>query len=275
MTRAWIAALAVFAAAQSQGAEPADVWSHIDASRVCPVAALWRIGVGTERPPVESLESVVWTSVDGRDAWRSTHTPLKRPEQVRSSAVPGFDFFDLDQRTLAPLQSEHRGQRGDGSVVVTRFDYRKSASSVQRLNADGTVAETIPLEASHKIIADGPGGAVMDQAIAWTDGLHLRGYRLDRWRGREKERVRQVDFTVTGRGSVEIRGRRYETFVVSEDPADASYRVISQITVEPPHRSVHVRYFPAGAKDPARVFVSEVVTLMHEPACPQVSSPRS
>lgn len=269
MARAWIAVIAISGASASDGAQRADAWSHIDASRVCPVAALWRIGVGSERPPMESLETVVWTSVDGRDAWRITHTPLKSPEQARNGAAPGFDFFDLDQRTLAPLQSEHRGQRGDGSVVVTRFDYRKPESGVQRLNADGTVAETIPLEAPLRFIADGPGGAVIDQAIAWADGLRMRGYRLDRWRGREKERVRQVDFTVTGRSSVEIDGRRYETFVVSEEPADASYRVISQVTVEPPHRSVHVRYYPAGAKDPARVFVSEVVTLMQGLSCPR------
>lgn len=262
-------AVAAVVAGTAHAAEPADAWSRIDASRVCAVAALWRLGIGTERAPAEAIETVVPMNVDGRAVWRITHTPLKTPENVRGGAAAGFDFFDLDRATLAPVQSEHRGQRPGGSVVVTWFDYRDSTRGVQRLDADGTVAETTRLNAEHRLIADGPGGAVIDQAIEWADGLRLRGYRLDRWRGREQERLRQVDFTVTGRSSVAIGGRRFETFVVSEDPADASYRVISQVTVERPHRSVHVRYYPAGAQDPVRVFVSEVAALMQDRSCQQ------
>ncbi len=109
--------------------------------------------------------------------------------------------------------------------------------------------------------------AVLDQAIAWSDGLKLRGYMIDRWRGRENQRLREIEITVTGRGSVEIGGRRVETFVVTQRPIDGGFHWLRQITVERPHRDVHSRYYPAGLKEGARPFVSEVSALLQDASC--------
>lgn len=262
-------AAAAFLALLAHGAqadERLDVWSRVDTARVCPIAAVWRLGVEAGRARYEAIETVAPLEVDGRTVWRITHTMLRWPEDLRSGSVPGFDFFDLERATLRPLQSEHRAPHpADSAAKVTRFDYR--AATVLRLNPDGSPAESIELEPGQRLLADGPGNAVMDQAIAWSDGLRLRSVMLDRWRGQGAQRVRPVEITVTGRGSVEIRGRRIETYVVTERPEDGSFHVVSQITVERPHHRVHVQYYAAGLKNGARAFVSEVAALLQDASC--------
>jgi len=247
-------------------AAPADVWSAIDAKRVCPTASVWRLGVGPGRTPFDVIETVVPLEVDGRPVWRITHTQLRGPEDLRKGTTPGFDFFDVDRATLAPQQSEHHtAGRADAPAKATRFEYLPG--SVRRLNDDGSVAETIALEVGQRLIADGPGAAIINQGVKWSDGLKLRGYMMDRWRGTERERVREVELSVTGRSAVEIDGRRVETFVVVEEPVDGAYKLTSQITVARPHLHVHVQYVANAKRPDARAFVSEVTSIMASGSC--------
>lgn len=263
MAAASIVLLAPFVRA----AEPVDVWSVVDASRVCPIATVWRLGTGPGRSPGEMIETVAPLDVDGRTVWRIMHTMLRSSEDVRNGMTPGFDVLDVERATLAPLQGEHR-TRGSASTAVniTRFDYRTTPGTVLRLNGDGSTAERIALQPNQRVLAE-PGVAVLDQAIAWSDGLKLRGYMIDRWHGRENQRLREIAITVTGRGSVEIGGRRVETFVVTQRPVDGGFHWVRQITVERPHRDVHSQYYSAGLKEGARPFISEVSALLQDASC--------
>jgi hypothetical protein len=260
------AAIMLLLAQPALAAEPSDVWSTIDTKRVCPTALVWRLGIGPGRTPFDVVETVVPLEVNGRPVWRITHTQLRGPEDLRNGTTPGFDFFDLDRATLAPLQSEHRtAGRADAPARTTRFEYLPD--SVRRLNKDGTVAETIALAAGQRLIADGPGAGVINQAVNWSDGLKLRAYMLDRWRGTERERLREVELSVIGRSAVEIGGRRVETFVVVEEPVDRSYKLTSQVTVARPHLPVRVEYVANAKRPDARAFVSEVTSIMSGGSC--------
>lgn len=263
-----VAGIALLLSVATHAADAVDLWSRADANRVCPVATVWRIGVGSRRGMGEAIETVVPLEVDGRAVWRITHTLLKTPEDVRNGRVVGFDFMDVERATLAPVQSEHRAQgSASAAVTVTRFDYRATPELALRLNADGSPAERIAVPAGRRLYADGPGDPIYDQAIAWSDGLRLRGYMVDRFRGRENERLREMEIVVTGRSSIELGGRRVETFVVSQGPVDGSFRSISHITVARPHQRVHVEYYASGLKEGARPFVSEAAALMQDVSC--------
>ena len=48
---------------------------------------------------------------------------------------------------------------------------------------------------------------------------------------------------------------------------DGSFRSVSQVTVARPHRRVHVQFFPAGLREGAPPFVSEVSALMQDASC--------
>jgi hypothetical protein len=252
---------------QAHAAEPADIWSRLDPSKVCPLASVWHMRVGTAGPPIEIIETIVPLQVDDRAVWRITRAPLRAPEAIRVGGGPDYDFVDLDRSTLTPLQSEHRGQGRAGPGAVTYYKFGTEA--VQRLNTDASVAERVVLQAGQRpiVIADGPGAAAIYQAVRWSDDLQLRGYMVDRWHGRENQRLRPIDVSVTGRSSVEIDGRRLETYVVAERPLDGSYRMISQVTIERPHRAVRVEYYHSSNKDPQRPSVSQVATLMQDASC--------
>lgn len=267
----WLAGSVLLAAgfvSSAAAKQPNDAWTRIDPTRVCPVTSVWRLGVGGPRPAAEMIETVVPMEIGGRGVWRVMHTMLRGSEDLRAGTTPGSDVFDLERATLAPLQSEHR-LRGpaDATVSVVRFEYSTTAGVVLRLNADGSTAERIPLDAPTRVLADGPGAAVLDQAIDWADGLTLRAHALDRFRGRENERLRAIEIAVTGRSAVQIGARRVETFVVSERALDGSFRSVSQVTVARPHRRVHVQFFPAGLREGAPPFVSEVSALMQDASC--------
>jgi hypothetical protein len=264
-----IALVSSLAMGLAYAAEPADIWSRTDPGSACPIVSLWHMRVGTSRPPIEIIETAVPLQVDGRAVWRITRSPLRTPEGIRNGGGPDYDFVDLDRVTLAPLQSEHRGPGRAGPGAVTRFSFGSGADGVQRLNGDGSVAEKIALAAEQRpiITLDGPGAAIVYQAIPWADGLRLRGYMVDRWHGRDNQRLRPIELTVTGRSSVEIDGRRIETYVVTERPVDASYRATSYVTVARPHRAVRIEYRHASDKDQSRPSVSQVVTSMFDASC--------
>jgi hypothetical protein len=150
---------------------------------------------------------------------------------------------------------------------VIRCDYASSAGVVLRLNDDGTTAERIALDSSQRLLADGPGAAVIDQAIALSDGLKLRAYVVDRFRGRDSARLREIEIAVTGRGEVRIGGQRVPTFVVTERAVDNSFHAINQVTVARPHRRVHMQFYASGLREGARPFVSEVTSLMQDASC--------
>ncbi len=262
------AASIVLLAPLAYGAEPLDVWSRVDPSRVCPITTVFRMGIGPGRVPAEMIETVVPLEVEGRAVWRIMHTMARGAEDFRKGMTPGADVLDVERATLAPLEGEHRGTGSATTAVsITRFDYRSAPGTVLRLNGDGSTAERIPFQPAQRVLPEGPGIAVLDQAIAWSDGLKLRGYMIDRWRGREKERLREIEMTVTGRGAVEIGGLRVDTFVVTERPVDGAYHWVRQITVERPHRHVHSVYYSAGLKEGARPFISEATALLQETSC--------
>ncbi len=266
-----VLAVLLLIAFPGQAAETLDLWSAVDTNRVCAVTTVWRLGTTRAAGPFDMIETVTPLDVEGRAVWRVMHTMLRGIDDFRRGSAPGSDVFDIDRATLAPLQSEHRSGGGTTPLNVTRFEFPRNATelppAVRRLDGDGSIAERIALEPGQRVLVSGPGDAILDQAIGWSDGLKLRAYTLDRWRGRERERLREIEVAVTGRSAVEVGGRRVETFVVDERPLDGSYHVTSMITVERPHRRVQSQYYAAGRKDGARPFVSEAVVLMQDASC--------
>jgi hypothetical protein len=244
-------------------AEPRDVWSVIDPQRVCAMASVWQIHVPSMPAPSEMVETVAPLTVNGREVWRAMHTPLRGAEDMRAGVSPGSDFYDIDRTTLEPLQSEHRGGGTNGvRPTVTRFDYARDSSNALRLGSDGTTLETIGLM-GRRPFPEGPGAAALLPAIAWRDGLRLRAQIVDRWRGRDGERLRAVDFVVSGREESEVGGRRVPVYVVTESAVDGSYRTVSHITIARPHMVVRVEHTRRGG----RPVVSNAVATMHDPAC--------
>lgn len=262
------AAASTLLAHHSLAADPPEVWSQVDPDRVCAVASVWHLGVGPGRSPNEMIETTAAVEVEGRPVWRVMHTMLRGAEDLRGGFTPGSDVYDLERATLAVLQSEHR-VKGSAQKpgMVTRFDYRIAGNAVHKLSVDGSIVERVALQPGQRVFADGPGTAVLDQAIRWSDGLKLRAHVIDRWRGRMDERLRDIEIAVTGRSSADVAGRRLETFVVEERPLDGSFQMISQITVRAPHRRVRVEYYAGGRREGASPFVSQVVSLMQDAGC--------
>src|SRR5688500_13873858 len=60
-----VVAACVLRPAEARAAEPSDVWSSVDPSRVCAVASVWHLGVGAGRVPNEMIETAVPMEVDG------------------------------------------------------------------------------------------------------------------------------------------------------------------------------------------------------------------
>jgi len=243
-------------------AAPPDVWSAMNPERTCAVSAVWHIGTGTSSTPHAMVESVSPLEVGGRSVWRAMHTLLRGAEEARQGLIPGFDFYDLDRATLAPVQSEHRGSASQGApAAVTRFAYESDSGSVHRLSPDGTPIESIPLN-GRRPFPEGPGSAAVYQAIDWRDGQRLRAHVLDRWRGRASARLRAVDLEVTGRGAVRVGGRRIPAYIVTETALDGSYQAVNSVTIDRPHIVLRTEY----SRGPRRT-VSEVTAFTRDPAC--------
>ena len=186
--------------------------------------------------------------------------------------TPGFDFSDADRATLAPQQSEHHiAGRADAPEGRDCFEY--PLGSV----ADGTMTASRPRplrsRVGQRLIADGPGAATtgVNQGVKWSDGLKLRGYMMDRWRGTSANAAGGRAQCHRAR-AVEIDGRRVETFVVVEEPVDGAYKLTSQITVARPH--LHGTAYVANAKrTDVRAFVSEVTSTMASGSCRSPAEP--
>lgn len=207
-------------------------------------------------------EAVSTFSVDGRPVWRILHLLPEPPDLADSSANRERDSYDLDTRTLYPIESEHRSV-GSRAQPVNRFVYEIESDRVRRLDDRGEEAESIDL-AGRIPLPEGPGSAAVYQAIGWRDGLRLDAYVVDRWRGAGDERVHRVEIGVIGRGAVTVQGRSMATFVVSVEPDNDTYRILHHVTVERPHVIVRTEY-SAGTR---AAFISEVAALTRDPVCP-------
>lgn len=244
-------------------ADPVDVWTLIDPKRVCFVSATWRIGIGAATT-FDTIETVSAIEAGGVPVWRITHHMQRTVENRRADAIPALDVYDLDRRTLHPIQSELRRASENGAPQpVTRFAYDIAAGTARRLDQAGAELEATPLMGRIPL-PEGPGSAAIYQAISWRDGLRFRAHTVNRYRGSGAERLTAVDFTVIGRKAVTIGGRAMETYVVSEIPSDGSSRVTTNyVTVTRPHRLVRVES-ASGARPP---FISEAVALAQDRGC--------
>lgn len=240
---------------------PPDVWEEIDPSCVCSASLTWRTGIESGSP--EGLEErVARIVVGGRPVWRVMHVPPGSDAHVATSLSTGeFDVYDLDTATLRPLESERRAIE-DGQPQVTHFVYDLDSNRVRKLNHRGETVERIDLD-GRAPLPEGPGSAAIYQAIRWRDGLHVRAFVVDRWRGTGAERLHGVEIRVIGRDAVRLQQRSVPTFVVSVQPDTRAYRIVHHVTVERPHYIVRTEY----TVGPEPAFISEVVAIAPGPDC--------
>jgi dipeptidyl aminopeptidase/acylaminoacyl peptidase len=137
----------------------------------------------------------------GRKCWRVT-------ERVETPMGTSVDAFDVDRRTLEPVQREASGM---GSMKLM---YTHDAVKGE-MGAQGRMMEVdVPLEAP--VLGDGPG------LIAVLAGLPLEvGYETT-YRVFEPmaQKVRPMKLAVTGKEKTEVEGGSYETYVVEITPLD-------------------------------------------------------
>lgn len=243
-----------------RSSKPVDVWSEVNPAWVCSATTFWRIGTQT-RSPRDMTETVSNLSVDGRLVWRISHLLPEPPDPAASNANRERDSYDLDARTLYPIESEYRSA-GSRAQPVNRFVYEIDSDRVRRLGGRGEEAEGIDL-AGRVPLPEGPGSAAIFQAIGWRDGLRLNAYVIDRWRGAGDERMHRVEISVIGRGAVTVQGRSMVTFMVSVEPDNDAYRILHHVTVDRPHLIIRTEY-SAGTR---AAFISEVAALTRDPAC--------
>lgn len=172
-------------------------------------------------------ESVSSLSVDGRPVWRTLHLLPEPLDPAASNANRDRDFYDLDARTLYPIESEHRSA-GSRAQPVNHFVYEIESDRVRRLDDLGEEAESINL-AGRIPLPEGPGSAVIYQAIRWREGLRLQAYIVDRWRHAGDGRLHRVEIRVIGRGVVTMQGRSVPTFMVSVEPDNDEYRILHHV----------------------------------------------
>lgn len=243
---------------------PADIWSEIDPKRVCSGSSVWHLGIQGSTPHTMA-ETISATMVKGRSVWRISHTDAEKGADGSAPApvLDQYDRYDLDARSLYPIESENRSKDGQGGIQrLTRFVYEVGLDRARRLDENGAAVEVVPL-AGQRPFPEGPGSAVLYQTIEWRDGLRMRGYVVDRWRGEGAARLRQVEFAVIGRGTLVVQGFSIPTFIISEAPHDGSYRITNHVTVEPPHQIVRVEYTNGSLP----TFVSEVRQYGHDADC--------
>jgi hypothetical protein len=252
--------LALALLAQTPNSPRADIWQAIDPSRICTISSLRRLGVGTARPN-DAIETVVPLTVDGREIWRIIHSLARTIDDVPPGGAVSLDVYDLDRATLRPIRSEHRNPGSDGRPpVVTRFIYKSDVA--RRLNERGEEIEVVAL-AGRNPLPEGPGSAVIFQAITWREGLRLAGHAVNRFGGTGDARLHPVTVEVTGRDVVKVGSRPVPVWVVVQAALDGSYRTIHHVTIAAPHIIIGVSHV-AGNRRP---FVTHGLAMAADPGC--------
>ena len=252
--------LALALLAQAPNPPPADIWQAIDPSRICTISNLRRLGVGTARPS-DAIETVLPLTVGGREVWRIIHSLARTIDDVPANGAVSLDVYDLDRATLRPIRSEHRNPGAGGRPpVVTRFVYE--ADVARRLNERGEEIERVTL-AGRTPLPEGPGSAVIFQAITWREGLRLTGHAVNRFGGTGDARLHPVIVEVAGRDVVRVGTRPVPVWVVVQAARDGSYRTTHHVTIAAPHIIIGVEH-SAGNRRP---FVTQGLALAADPGC--------
>jgi hypothetical protein len=246
--------------AQAPNPSTADIWHAIDPSRICAVSSLRRLGVGTTRPN-DAIETVLPLTVDGREVWRIIHSLARTIDDVPAGGAVPLDVYDLDRATLRPIRSEHRNPSADGRPpVVTRFVYESEVA--RRLDERGEEIERVAL-AGHTPLPEGPGSAVIFQAIAWREGLRFTGHAVNRFGGTGDARLHPVTVEVIGRDVVTVSARPVPVWVVVQAARDGSYRTTHHVTIAAPSVIIGASH-SAGNRQP---LVTQGLAMAVDPGC--------
>jgi hypothetical protein len=252
--------LALALLTQAPDPPPADIWQAIDPSRVCTISSLRRLGVGTARPN-DAIETVLPLTVNGREVWRIIHSLARTIDDVPADGAVPLDVYDIDRTTLRPIRSEHRYPGTDGQPpVVTYFVYESNL--VRRLDERGEEVERVAL-AGRTPLPEGPGSAVIYQAIAWRAGLRFAAHAVNRFDGTGDARLHPVTVQVTGRDVVTMGDRSIPVWVVAQAADDRSYRTTYHVTVAAPHIIVGGSH----AVGNRRPFATQGLAIAADPGC--------
>lgn len=228
-------------------------------ARVCTISDTIAIDVDGDKARSITLNVVIPRDTGQGLVWRGMHFDTGSPEIAAAGGDHDMhDIADVARDNLRPLSSEYsRGGRRTAFV----FDYN-AGKATKLVSGDGP-AETVPLNGTF-IMPDGPGAAILYQAIPWADGLRLRGRQVDRWRGSGAERLKAVTITVLGSSTFAVGSRSLATWVVQTIPDDRSFSIEEHVTKERPYRVVRTIYLAGPGKKPR---LSEVRAIMNGKDC--------
>lgn len=208
-------------------------WDEIDAGAVCQTRQVMVIGLGSAREAVTHLR-VDRTRIGGRNVLRSVH---RSSDRLR----PRSDETVVDAATLHPISSVSTWAQPTLRLAYDRSEFR-------RVGADGDILERAPL--AEPAIPEGPGADIVIQAVAWREGLKLRGVMVDRWRGADAGRIRPGSWSVEGRELLTTLQGRQDVYRTRWQPDDGSYTFVTHVTVARPHHAVRVQYSPKPGSTP-------------------------
>jgi hypothetical protein len=192
----------------------------------------WRIGLDWPRGPSRAIEVITRATWKGRDVWRVVHH-----QEDPTTAVEGrYDMHDVDALTMTPVRNVMRTD-----AFALEIDFTPEAVTYRRRAANGDSAiEHVPLTAS--VMAEGPALTALVASLPLAADYTTSFAMLDRWQGRERERIRPVTLRVTGRGSVQLDGRSIETLLVVIRADDGAFRFDQQVTAEAPHLPLTIEF---------------------------------
>jgi hypothetical protein len=206
---------------------------------------LWNVGIEEGRGGDKLIETITPAIWHGRDAWRVTHYP---PDPSRSK-VNGFDLYDLDRQSLAPLRSVTNNENGklelefsNQSVVV-----RSSINRVRRI-------ERVKLHGP--VVPEGPALTALVATLPLATGYTLSYQIVDRWSGKENSRLKNVALRVTSRVVIESKLGKVDCFEVFIQPTDSSFEIHEYVMAEGLHWPLRMTYTRKGAK-----LYSEVIAI--------------
>jgi hypothetical protein len=222
-----------------------------DDSDAGPVAAAmlrWRIGIERAEPPYEMVETIAPALLDGRRTWRVTHYAFDPTGENGA----GFDLYDVDAVTFAPIRSVMRNPEFELSLS---FD--PAAVVLRRTEKGASTDERIALKGPVK--PEGPGQRVFIASLPLKVGYTLEYQLVDRWSGKDRGRLKDMTLTVRERRQADTALGRQDILDVAIVADDGAFQIVEQVRATPPHYPFRVEYSRGKSR-----LVSDVTSMAIE-----------
>jgi hypothetical protein len=198
---------------------------------VRPATLVWDIGIDAPGGPSPLVETILPAVLGKTEVWRIVHRDL---DPTADGAVNGYDMYDVDRATGAPLRSV---MQRDGFRLALTFAADRVTIERQdgkdHLRSEARVAHPAP---------EGPGEQVMLASLPLRNGYTTTLSMVDRWAKDEANRVVEVDVSVTGPQQIRTRLGMCAVFEVVLAPRNGAFRIRDWARASPPHYALRTEY---------------------------------